>query len=190
MSSTLLGKVGDAIAERDLLYILDNLRERDRKEMAATGDVYRLGMIIRPLWDMAKFKSLFMDRRGNPAAFIMMHEVTPVSLSASLLATDRWLDVARPLTLWGLRFFKPQALEMGYRRCECRTLAGHVDAIWFLERMGFLWEARIEDFGRNGEVFEQYAWRLTHHVSVQCPKDAKGPGPADHAEERGRGRNA
>jgi hypothetical protein len=49
-----------------------------------------------------------------------------------------------------------------------------------LERLGFVMEAEIPDFGLGGETFFQYAWRLSDHVP-KLPQDA-APCPAAAAQ--------
>jgi len=65
---------------------------------------------------------------------------------------------------WGLRRAKPYLIACGYRRAECRAIDGHKDAIDFLRFLGFEIEARVPEFGRNGETFIQLAWRLADHT--------------------------
>jgi hypothetical protein len=170
-----------------LRYILANLRERDRAEIKATNvEGIDYNDAVPHFFSFAAFKTIAYDKQDNPAAFMMFHPMTPVTLAASMLATDKWLDVASPLMRWGLKFFKPQALEVGYRRCECRTLAGHHEAIWMLERLGFRQEAVIPDYGSNSETFLQFAWRASDHVHLFQSKNAKNAGAAKVASERGR----
>jgi RimJ/RimL family protein N-acetyltransferase len=98
---------------------------------------------------------------------LTFHTITPKALAVSMVATDDWAQVARAMVRWGLREARPQLLALGFSRAECRTMAGHADAIRVLERFGFVLECRLPGFGASGVAFLQYAWRLNDHVSFQ-----------------------
>ena len=160
------------MTEQDAIsFILSNCRARDRKEIAATMSQETVELAVREMWPGREWGEIFYDALGLPACFIMFHAITPVALTASLIATDSWRDVAPRVIRWGLKLFKPQALEAGFLRVECRAMAGHTDAIWMLERLGFTLEAFVPDFGRDGQLFLQYAWRRRDHVHLsEAPK--------------------
>jgi hypothetical protein len=158
-------------------YILRHARSRDINEITATV-TYDLDLVAR-LYEQAPFKKIFRAKDGEPVAFAMFTPLTPVALSASFIATDRWREVALDFMFWGLKFFKPAALGGGFKRLECRTIAGHADAIEMLTRLGFKHEAEIRDYGRNGEVFHQYAWCLSDDVHI--PENAGAPEGPTHS---------
>ncbi len=118
---------------------------------------------------------------GEPTAIIAFHRLTPKTVVASLMATDAWPHVARAAVRWGIREARPALLREGYVRAECRTMEGHADAIRLLERLGFIRECRVPNFGATGAAFLQYAWRLDDHVLIQVPEGATAATPAADA---------
>lgn len=166
--------------EEALLYIIDNARPRDVVEMMATrtptSPLPR--HIIGHLWDTAEYARIF-GVGGEPICFVMFHALTPKALSASLISTHRFQEIARPLLLWGLKEFKPAGLLNGYNRLECRTMSGHLEAIELLERLGFQREVVLRDYGAHGETFFQYAWRLSDHVLEFTKNAATAAGPSE-----------
>lgn len=162
---------------------------------ARPGDVAEIRALVTPdqllysapfWWQSAAFKQVFRDGLV-PVAFATFHPISPTTLQASLVATELWPRVTRKFFLWGLRFFKPHALKKGFKRVECRTLAGNDPAIDMLEALGFRCEATVADYGRNGEVFLQYAWRLSDHVRVLSPQSPEDAGAAEAPPEGRRG---
>lgn len=172
----------------DLSFIFNNLRAGDRREIAALFDpTITLGTVVKVVaesWGNAQFKHMVHGRDGEPIAFICFNASTSGTLQVSMMATERWREASRPLIKWGLKFFKPIALHWGYRRVECRTIAGNSDAIRFLEGLGFRLECMVPDYGVNGEVFLQYAWRASDHVPV--PENPEGPRAPEAPDAGGR----
>lgn len=154
----------------DLSFIFNNLRSGDAREVKALFDqsvsLHTLVHVVAQSWDNAQFKHMVYGADGEPIAFICFNASTVTTLQVSMMSTARWKEAARPLIRWGLKYFKPVALHWGYRRVECRTIAGNSDAIRFLEGLGFRLECAVPDYGVNGEGFLQYAWRASDHVPV------------------------
>jgi len=150
-------------ARDETRYVLANCRARDRAEIEATADFDTAAASVLEMLPLAVASSVFRSS-GAPAAVAMFHQMTPAALTVSMIATDEWPNVAMDAMRWGLRVAKPFLIERGYRRAECRAIDGHKDAIDFLRFLGFEIEARIPEFGRNGETFIQLAWRLCDHT--------------------------
>lgn len=163
--------------------IMGRLRARDAAELDELG--------IEPESATAAFAApAVLTRvfayREEPTAIVAFHRLTPKTVAASLMATDDWPRVARAVMRWGVREARPALLRAGYARAECRTLGGHADAIRLLERLGFVCECRVPNFGTTGAAFLQYAWRLDDHVPVQSPKSPAATTPtADPGLETG-----
>ena len=148
----------------DVRSILAKPRKRDRLEMLEQGmdaAAAAAGFAVP-----AVLARVFAHR-GQPAAVVTFHAITPKALAVSLVATDDWPRVARAMMRWGVREARPYLLEQGFARAECRTMDGHADAIRLLERFGFVLECRLPDFGASGAAFLQYAWRLNDHRAVR-----------------------
>lgn len=163
----------------DIRSILRRLRERDAKELEEYGLDARVAAAA--LATPAVLARIFAHET-RPAAAVTFHRLTPRALVASMVATDDWPHVARSFVRWGIREARPMLLAQGYARAECRTMAGHTDAIRLLERLGFVLECRLPGFGAHGATFLQYAWRLNDRVSHQSPEAAAAAGSARRSE--------
>lgn len=140
--------------------LMHNLRARDKLELRACG--YNSPAQVARTFARVLCGAVFLHD-WRPAAVVAFAEMTPSTLSAALLASDDWPKVARRVMRYGQRTLKPMLLGKGYKRAECRTIAGHDDAIRFLKRFGFVEECRVPLYGRDGETFVQFAWRLCDH---------------------------
>lgn len=158
--------------DTDLQGLMLRLRKRDRVELGEYGidPDEAVSMLSAP----SALTRLF-HACGAPQAVIAFHAITPRTLSASLLATDEWPRVIRPVWRWCVQVARPTLLAQGFTRAECRTMQGHDDAIRFLEKLGFRAECHIPHFGATGAAFTQYAWRLQDNVPDENTKNA---GPA------------
>ena len=150
-------------ARDEARYVLAHCRARDRAEIEATCEYQVAATSIVDMLPVAVVSKILLHK-GAPAALVMFHQLTPSALTVSMIATDDWPHVAMAAVKWGLRQAKPLLLALGYRRAECRAIDGHTDAIAFLRFLGFQIEARVPEFGRNGEAFVQLAWRLSDHM--------------------------
>jgi len=161
----------------DIRSILKRMRPRDAQEMAEHG----IGLDIAAAgFASPAVAARIFRHRHLPTAILTFHQLTPKALVVSMVATDDWRHVARAAVRWGLREARPALLARGFARAECRTMAGHEDAIELLERVGFVLECRLPGFGAHGASFLQYAWRLTDHVLLQSAQSAAAaPAAAD-----------
>lgn len=143
--------------------LLQNLRARDVQELREHGTSLEYTEYV--LEQPAVVNGLF-PKTGTPIAVVAFHRLTPRALGVSLLATEEWPSVALSVVRWGVRTAKPALLAQGFVRAECRTMAGHEDAIRLLEHLGFVRECEVPGFGASGKTFIQFAWRLNDHVPI------------------------
>lgn len=154
---------------KDTHEILAHLRQRDRDELVEYG--FDLATAAQAFEAPAVISKIFFAK-DVPEAIIAFHQLTPKAVAVSLMATQNWPRVARALWRWGQTTARPELLRQGFTRAECRTLEGHADAIAFLERLGFVRECHVPNFGATGASFIQYAWRLNDHVPHQTTQSA------------------
>lgn len=133
------------------------MRLRDREEIEAVA-LLPLGDLRDAQLARGEFIVAGTDD-GEPVALVHFVPVTPACLQVNMIATDRFGAVALPLTKHVVREIVPRLKAGGYRRCECRCIAGYTEAHRWLELMG---ARRARDpvlgFGRNGESFIEFAW--------------------------------
>jgi hypothetical protein len=153
----------------DIRSILTRLRPRDARELDEYG--LDLDVAAAAFASPAVLARIFAyDLR--PTAIVTFHELTPRALVVSMVATDEWGHVAHAVIRWGVKQARPALLARGYGRAECRTMEGHAEAIRLLERLGFVLECRLPQFGARGTAFLQYTWRLSDHVHLEAAASA------------------
>lgn len=157
--------------------ILLRLRERDAQELAELGltaeriEPFLLGI---PAVEIGVWCG-----DSGPAAFMAFHQVTPRALNVSMLATDDWPQVARQVVRWSIDV-RSRLLGKGFTRADCRTMAGHDDAIRMLEHFGFRRECTLRGYGASGVDFIQFAWSLGDQSDV--PERAESLGTTSDSQ--------
>ena len=167
----------------DIRSVLSRLRARDVEELGEHG--FDAEAAAAGFATPAVLARIFAYR-GRPEAVVTFHTITPKALAVSMVASDEWRRVARDMVRWGVREARPHLLSLGFSRAECRTMAGHDDAIRLLERFGFVLECRLPGFGASGVAFLQYAWRLNDHVLLQNTQSPAAAATAADAGIQGR----
>lgn len=160
-----------------LQFICRNLRERDRAELEAGEadfDPDRTAHRLLAAWRTCGAFGQIVGK-DEPIAVLALIWLTPRAVSAGLLATERWPEVAVDYSKHVKRVLRPKMVGMGIRRIEARTWDQHDDARRWLSWLGAKEECRIAQWGRNGETFIQYGWTADVHAD-------DGPGDASPQE--------
>ena len=150
-----------------LEYIATFLRERDREEVFALRyeeDPARLAM---DTFALGEFQWIaYADQ--TPAASIGAFPVWPGVWQCWAYGTDRWPEVVRTLTKHVRRFMRPALLNSDARRLQCWAMESHDDARKWLKFLGAQEEARLDNYGKNGQTFVCYSWRrgMTERTDV------------------------
>jgi hypothetical protein len=149
------------------------MRDADRREIEAGlrswvefEEALKHHAAHAPLFHVACLDDL------TPVAVVSAVEFAPRVVMLNLFATDDFPLIVRPLLRWSLRVAKPHLFALGYRRAEARSIAGHDEAHRMLIWLGFRCECALPDFGKNGETFLQFAWRISDHVLLQSPENS------------------
>lgn len=100
----------------------------------------------------------------RPAAYLVVHEMVRGVGGVTLLATDDFPAIARPVSWWLKRTAIPR-LAHDLRRAEVRALDNAASIAW-LKWLGAVVETRLPDYGPGGETFVQLSWRRSDHVRV------------------------
>jgi hypothetical protein len=148
------------VAPGPLAHILENLRERDRKEIYALrwdDDVTELHhtmcVMCNPLW-----RIWTVD--GEPAAVFSAVPVRPGVVIVGSFGTEAWND-AMPSIVRHIKGPFAEALrELGVHRAEAYVLADNFDGTRFVRGMDGELEARLVGFGREQEDFLLFGWRV------------------------------
>ena len=141
----------------DLLYILDNLRERDRQEIYATRWDEDADALANELCAMGEFRwAAYLD--GRPVAAIGAAPRWPGVWSVWAFGTDDWNKVILTLTRHVRDFMIPAIHYSGFHRADCLALETHEDARKWLTFLGGEQEEKLDNWGKNGENFVVYRW--------------------------------
>lgn len=142
------------------------MREADAREIYACRWVRDPLSIAQTVAAAARFGFVALTPAGSPAAVVAALEQWPGNYQVAMFATDDWPQVAWSTTRAVQRHMRPAMLAAGARRAEARSHAEHAHAHRWLGWLGFVAEARLADFGKDGEEFILFSWRR-NHVHVQ-----------------------
>ena len=144
----------------DVVYVARNMRELDAEEIwpvthARTPENLALGTVAGDGWKyVARFGAV-------PVATWGASRTRPKVVSVWMFATDRWPKVALTVTRHINRVVMPALIEDGCVRAECWTHANHHAAHKWLEILGAVREATVEDYGQNRVPYHCYSWTKT-----------------------------
>ena len=146
-------------------HVCERMRAMDRAEIFATQPDDDVRAIAAATMALTRFGGVVW-KDNEPVAVACAMPLWPGVWSAGMYATDLWPQVAHATTRWIVSRLMPDLIAAGAHRAECRSLATHVTAHRWLERLGATREAVLADCGRNRETFYLYAWTLTHMKST------------------------
>ena len=143
-------------SERDIRFVLQHLRELDRRELLATGCV--LEELPARILHGSVFAFCAVDDGMMPqAVWGLMAQRQGVGTGFAF-GTKHW-GKALPAILKNIRrFVLPFLVQQGFHRVECLALAHRKDVERFLELIGAYPEAVLHQWGAGGEDFVSYRW--------------------------------
>lgn len=184
---------------RDMTWIGGNLREADAREIFCQVPEGTLGssMAASVFLGLPEAWTRVATLDGQPVAAFGFQPFTVPVWIAWAWGTRRMTRAIPAITRWCWSK-EPELLELGVRRVEARSIAGHEQAHRWLERLGCRREADLPDHGRNGELFHLYAWtigngrptqrhsyRTNRNVSPETPEGAEADPAASAPVENG-----
>lgn len=152
----------DKPSEMDIEFVLDNLRELDRRELAATGCA--LKDLPRIIVAGSVFAFCAVDGILPQAVWGLMPTRNGVGTGFAF-GTRHW-GKALPAMLRNIRrFVLPLLLRQDFHRVECLALSHRKDVERFLGLIGAYPEAVLRQWGAGGEDFTSYRWLADEHRS-------------------------
>ena len=140
----------------DVVYIARRMRKRDAEE------IFPLTWSGRPedlaVASVAGGISTVALSGDVPVAAWGAIEGRPCFWNVWMFATDRWPEVALSVTRHINREMMPAMINAGAVRADCWSMEGHDDAHRWLELLGAVREASLEDYGANRKVYHCYSW--------------------------------
>ena len=149
------GMVLTELEYEPLLYIVQNMRDADRREVFATtwhdDDAVLTDEIMRAVKGGAV--GFIGWRDGEPIAAVGMTPMWPGVVSAWMFATDSFPKIGLGMTKFSKRYLIPAMWKAGVHRIQCFSHDTHEWAHRWLRSFGAQAEANVADFGRNREGF-------------------------------------
>lgn len=140
-----------------VLYIAENMREWDRREIYATRWDTDPGSLANAA--MAGGAFAWVAGLERPIAALGAVPCWPGVWSVWMFATNEFDKIGLSLTKHVKRRMMPALRATGGHRAECRSLEDYQVANAWLEHLGATVEAKLKRYGRNGEDFRLYVWR-------------------------------
>lgn len=142
-----------------LLYVIDRMREADRREIAATrfdiSNVELMDFVIA-----IGGEAWIAGRGDEPIAACGLVEARPGCWSMWLFATDNFPQIGLSMTKCLRRVIVPWLIRAGAHRMETLSMGARAEAHRWLEALGAEREATLREYGRGREDFISFAWRL------------------------------
>jgi hypothetical protein len=144
----------------DVVEIARNMRELDAEEIWPVTSVQTPETLA--VATVAGSGLKYVARCGAvPVATWGASEVRPRVASVWMFATDRWPKVALSVTRHINRTVMPILMSAGCVRAECWSHDNHHVAHRWLELLGAVREATVEDYGQNRVPYHCYSWTRT-----------------------------
>tara|TARA_R100001594_G_scaffold26371_2_gene51143 strand:+ start:4001 stop:4576 length:576 start_codon:yes stop_codon:yes gene_type:complete len=144
----------------DVVEIARNMRLSDAEE------IWPVTIVKTPetlaVATVAGYGLKYVARYGAvPVATWGATEIRPQVASVWMFATDRWPKVALSVTRHINKTVMSILMSEGYVRAECWSHDNHHVAHRWLELLGAVREATVEDYGQNRVPYHCYSWTKT-----------------------------
>lgn len=149
----------DKLTREDCLYVCERLREWDRREVFATMWTDEPDDLAELTMALAGDLAWCAKKDGEPVMVLGAHQVWPGSWALYAYGTDRVPEIGLGMTRFVKRVIFPAMKAAGWRRAECRSMDGHVDAQRWLESLGGQRDpSPVLRFGKDGETFHTFVF--------------------------------
>ena len=157
-------------ALRDVCFVAAHMRAEDRREALCqfTPDTSMLELAASSHGGSGLVYCAWY--RGSPVAAFGAAPASHAGTvwSAWLFGTRRLARAVPEIGRFGRETLSARLIEKGVRRVEVRSIEGHDIAHAWLARLGARREARMHDYGRDGETFTLWSWTLKDWSSTRC----------------------
>lgn len=147
-----------------------NMRDRDFEEFSAVSFASsreEMADIMAERYG-SRHDVMVADVDGEPVCVGATVMARPNVVSLLFFATDRFPEIALPITRFIKRQLFPRLVKNGVHRIEAVSIAGYEQTQNWLRTLGLEQETgAMHGYGKAGEAFIQFAWS----------KNASPPGP-------------
>lgn len=155
MRCTLTSAILVKVKYENVLYIAQNMRSEDRRELLATRFEESPQSIARDCINLGSFG--WTIHREKPICAIGAFEIWPGVWRAWMFATDEFPRVGLYVTKFAKNIMMP-TLSKNAHRAECQSIEGHTSAHKWLEAIGGERESTLKNYGKNKEDFYLYSY--------------------------------
>lgn len=150
----------DGPSYASVAFVAENMRFTDVAEFLAVSPHDSKAALVGAL--VRKYQSdpgvICASDMIGPIAVGAMVETRPNVITLMFFATDRFPDIAAPLTRFIRKQLFPRYRNIGVHRIECVSVGGYEAAHKWIRALGLEEEAVMPGYGKNGETFHQFAW--------------------------------
>ena len=146
-----------------LLYLVRNMRERDRHEIFCTTDETEEDLAAR-IWSLRERGVSFVayTADGIPAGAFGAYRAYGGVFSLWMFGTDRWPEVRLGVTRFGIKEVIPFLFNnLGMTLGQCNSLADYPEIHKWLKLLGAQEDCVLHRIGKNGEDFRRFIWKTT-----------------------------
>jgi hypothetical protein len=171
----------------DIVYIARRMRKLDAEEIlpliwsGKPEDLAASTIAVGGLATVALFG-------GQPVAAFGAYMGRPAFWNVWMFATDQWPRVALSVTRNIRKVMMPAMLDGDAVRADCWSMEGHDVAHRWLELLGAVREASVEDYGPRRKTFHCYSWTRSRlerdgdfdyvHRTIRAKNAKTTPAPA------------
>ncbi len=151
-------------------FVALNMRDRDFEEFAAVSFAENREQLARDIAERYGTRNDVMvaGLDGEPICVGATVMARPNVVTLLFFATDRFPEIALPITRFIKKQLFPRLVKTGVHRIEAVSIAGYDQTQNWLRTLGLARETEpMHGYGKNGEAFIQFAWS----------KDADPSGP-------------
>lgn len=142
-------------------YVALHMRDRDFDEFSAVSYASsreELAADITARYD-GRGDVMVADVDGEPICVGATIMARPNVVTLLFFATDRFPEIALPITRFIKRQLFPRLVKAGVHRIEAVSMSGYEHAQNWLRTLGLQQEtSEMQGYGKNGEAFIQFAW--------------------------------
>lgn len=142
----------------DLLYICDNMRDMDRREIYATRWTENPEHLVDAIMIVPELGWIAKNDDGVPVAAMGVIPMWDGVWSLWMFATDKWQEVSLSVTKFVKRALPQGMADAGIHRAQCYSSAQHSVAHAWLRMLGADKESEVKSYGKNGEDFIVFSW--------------------------------
>lgn len=144
-----------------VLHVVTNLRSADVDEFLAlsfAGDRRVLTATLLDRWADDQTAIVACAEDGTPIAVGAIVIASPNVGTLMFFATDRFPEIAGPLTRFIKKRLFPKYRDAGVHRIQCVSIADYDASHRWIQALGLEQEALLKKLGKDGQDFIQFSW--------------------------------